>query len=241
MINIPQRSYSLEPWSIRATNWSPGRHRIDESVFSIGNASMGIRANFEETYSGPSLAGSYLAGVYYPDKTRVGWWKNGYPEYFAKILNGVNWIGVEIQIDGQVVDLNQVIIQSFERGLDLRHGVLRKKLVFALEENEFEIESALVCHMRKKELGLLDYSIRHKSGPACQVGMKSYLNFDVRNQDANYDEKFWVSKDFGSEESYSFLHSQTLKTKFDVCACMTNRFFGTPNMKTDRMAGSEHA
>ncbi|WP_262507095.1 hypothetical protein [Sphingobacterium sp. IITKGP-BTPF85] len=29
---------------------------------------MGQRANFEEDYSGKSLSGSYLAGVYYPDK-----------------------------------------------------------------------------------------------------------------------------------------------------------------------------
>ncbi len=41
-----------------------------------------------------TFQGSYIAGVYYPDKTRVGWWKNGYPEYFAKVLNAPNWIGI---------------------------------------------------------------------------------------------------------------------------------------------------
>lgn len=56
--------------------------------------------NFEEQYSGNSLQGSYMAGVYYPDKTRVGWWKNGYPEYFAKVLNSTNWIGINIDIEG---------------------------------------------------------------------------------------------------------------------------------------------
>ena len=32
---------------------------------------MGQRANFEESYSGSTFQGSYIAGVYYPDKTRV--------------------------------------------------------------------------------------------------------------------------------------------------------------------------
>ena len=41
--------------------------------------------NHEEQYSGDSLRGNYLAGIYYPDPTRVGWWKNGYPDYFAKV------------------------------------------------------------------------------------------------------------------------------------------------------------
>jgi trehalose/maltose hydrolase-like predicted phosphorylase len=31
--------------------------------------------------------------VFTIDKTKVGWWKNGYPEYFAKVLNAPNWIG----------------------------------------------------------------------------------------------------------------------------------------------------
>jgi len=70
-----------------------------ESLFSIGNGAMGQRANFEETYTGPTFQGSYIAGIYYPDKTKVGWWKNGYPEYFAKVLNAPNWIGIGIQIN----------------------------------------------------------------------------------------------------------------------------------------------
>jgi maltose phosphorylase len=36
---------------------------------------MGQRANFEESYTGKNFQGSYIAGIYYPDKTKVGWWK----------------------------------------------------------------------------------------------------------------------------------------------------------------------
>jgi maltose phosphorylase len=32
---------------------------------------MGQRANFEENYSGATFQGSYIAGIYYPDKTKV--------------------------------------------------------------------------------------------------------------------------------------------------------------------------
>jgi trehalose/maltose hydrolase-like predicted phosphorylase len=31
---------------------------------------MGQRANFEENYSGHTFQGSYIAGIYYPDKTK---------------------------------------------------------------------------------------------------------------------------------------------------------------------------
>ena len=74
-------------WSIIEEGFEKDRVKSSESLFSIGNGAMGQRANFEEFYSGDTFQGSYIAGVYYPDKTKVGWWKNGYPEYFAKVLN----------------------------------------------------------------------------------------------------------------------------------------------------------
>jgi maltose phosphorylase len=81
-----------DPWSIIEEGFDKESVKSSESLFSIGNGAMGQRANFEETYTGHTFQGSYIAGVYYPDKTRVGWWKNGYPEYFAKVLNAPNWI-----------------------------------------------------------------------------------------------------------------------------------------------------
>ena len=49
--------------------------RLAESVMSLGNGYMGMRGNFEEKYSGDMLRGTYIGGVWYPDPTRVGWWK----------------------------------------------------------------------------------------------------------------------------------------------------------------------
>ena len=89
-----------DEWNIIEKGFNPEYNRISESIFSIGNGHMGQRGNFEESYSGDSLQGSYLAGVYYPDKTIVGWWKNGYPEYFAKVVNSINWIGIKVKLDG---------------------------------------------------------------------------------------------------------------------------------------------
>jgi len=96
-------------WQIIEEGFNPDMHEAAESIFSIGNGKMGQRAMFEETYSGKTLQGSYIAGVYYPDKTRVGWWKNGYPEYFAKVLNSPNWIKMDIQLDGESMDYLKII------------------------------------------------------------------------------------------------------------------------------------
>src|SRR6056300_244259 len=95
-----------DPWKIIENFFDSEKVEAAESVFSLGNGAMGQRANFEEQYSGSTFQGSYVAGVYYPDKTKVGWWKNGYPEYFAKVLNAPNWIGIKLKINNISFDLN---------------------------------------------------------------------------------------------------------------------------------------
>ena len=86
-----------DSWSIIEEGFDKDLVKSSESIFSLGNGAMGQRANFEETYTGETFQGSYIAGVYYPDKTRVGWWKNGYPVsllefvYFVKkLINNQN-------------------------------------------------------------------------------------------------------------------------------------------------------
>ena len=115
-----------DEWRVIERGLNDEYNKISESVFSLGNGKMGQRANFEEAFSGSSLQGSYVAGVYYTDKTKVGWWKNGYPEYFAKVLNAANWIGIGIQVDGVELDLAKCDVADFERILDMNEGYLQR-------------------------------------------------------------------------------------------------------------------
>ena len=74
-----KRIMGIDPWKITSNQIEKEDRRLQESLTSIGNGYMGMRGNFSETYSGDSHQGTYIAGVWFPDKTRVGWWKNGYP------------------------------------------------------------------------------------------------------------------------------------------------------------------
>jgi maltose phosphorylase len=112
-------------WSIIEEGFDVERVKSSESLFSIG--AMGQRANFEENYTGKTFQGSYIA-IYYPDKTKVGWWKNGYPEYF-KVLNAPNWIGIDIEINGEKFDLNACSnVKNFRRELNMKEGWYHRSL-----------------------------------------------------------------------------------------------------------------
>ena len=65
----------VDEWNIIEEGFHPDNMRASESIFSLGNGRFGQRGNFEETYSSDSLQGSYVAGITFLDRTRVGWWK----------------------------------------------------------------------------------------------------------------------------------------------------------------------
>lgn len=207
-------------WQIIEEGLNPHYNRISESVFSLGNGRMGQRATFEEDYSGETHQGSYVAGVYYPDKTRVGWWKNGYPEYFAKVLNAPTWIEIKFKIGDQILDLAKCKIDSFKRVLDMKQGLLHRTFSATLPDGKkVSVDSKRFCSMADGEVGAIRYEItpQNFSGP---VTITLPIDADVVNKDSNYDEKFWEEVHKEAEPGMAIVTAQTKKTFFHVCTGM---------------------
>ena len=137
--------FEFDPWRLIETELHKDDMRLSESMTSIGNGHMGMRGNFEERYSGDSHRGTYLAGVWFPDKTRVGWWKNGYPQYFGKVINAMNIISLRVRIDREDVDLYEDDVVSFSRVLDMRAGVLTREFVIRREKGRLNNLTIGLC------------------------------------------------------------------------------------------------
>ncbi len=211
-------------WSIIEEGFDTTRVKSSESLFSIGNGAMGQRANFEEDYSGDTFQGSYIGGVYYPDKTRVGWWKNGYPEYFAKVLNAPNWIGIRIKVNGENFDLNSCSqVSNFRRELNMKEGYYKRSFNAILNSGiEIEVESTRFLSLELDELGVINYSITPLNGDT-EISFTPYLDAGITNEDTNWDDAFWETLSISENNSQAFIRSQTMKTNFNVCTFMQSK------------------
>ncbi|MTE26389.1 glycoside hydrolase family 65 protein [Winogradskyella ouciana] len=213
-------------WSILEEGFDPNNVKASESIFSIGNGAMGQRANFEEQYSGPTFQGSYIAGVYYPDKTRVGWWKNGYPEYFAKVLNAPNWIGINVFINDEALDLHICKkIENFKRELNMKEGWLSRSFIATLQ-NEVKVEVSVkrFLSLDIDELGAINYSVKPLSSDAT-ITYRPYIDSGITNEDTNWDDKFWDTLNVSHENNQAFIQAKTMKTDFYTCTFMESQVF----------------
>ena len=213
-------------WSIIEEGFNTENVKSSESLFSIGNGAMGQRANFEEQYSGPTFQGSYIAGVYYPDKTRVGWWKNGYPEYFAKVLNAPSWIGINVFVNGEALDLFTCKkVENFRRELNMKEGWLSRSFLATLQNNiEIEVKTKRFLSLDIDEVGAIQYKITPINSNA-EITFQPYLDSGITNEDSNWDDKFWDTKNVSHEKNQAFIEAKTMKTNFHTCTFMESSVF----------------
>ncbi|MBE5778651.1 MAG: glycoside hydrolase family 65 protein [Clostridiales bacterium] len=182
-------AYQIHPWKVIETEFDSSKMRFSESLTSIGNGYMGMRGNFEEDYSGDTHLGSYIGGVWFPDKTRVGWWKNGYPRYFGKAINSVRLNGIHVEINGQPLDLAKSDVLEFQRELDMEKGLFSRSFVLWTPNGKINVKAERFVSLVQKELLAISYSITPEF--EADIVLKPYLDANVRNLDSNYDETFW--------------------------------------------------
>ncbi len=208
-------------WSIIEEGFDKEQVKSSESLFSIGNGAMGQRANFEEQYSGKTFQGSYIAGVYYPDKTRVGWWKNGYPEYFAKVLNAPNWIGINIIINGEPFDLNSCKkVAHFRRELNMKEGWYKRTFVATMPNGiQLDIKVTRFLSLELDEVGAIKYELTPVDADI-SIAFMPYLDSGIKNHDTNWDDKFWNTTNVMAAGNQAFIEAHTMKTNFATCTFM---------------------
>ncbi|MDK2819510.1 MAG: glycoside hydrolase family 65 protein [Mycoplasmataceae bacterium] len=208
--------FEIDEWKLIETkiHETENDFLIGESLTSLGNGLMGSRGNFEEGYSGKTHKGVYNGGVWFPDKTKVGWWKNGYPEYFGKAINSLNFLELEIKIDNVKLDLFIQKPTSFLRELDMKNGILSRKFTTLISDIKIDVYTERFLSIHNPEMVYIKYSI--KPDKDCNIEIKSILNGDVHNLDSNHGEMFWDSVSSTKDETNTFVAIKTKPNNFGV-------------------------
>ncbi|HHW68291.1 glycoside hydrolase family 65 protein [Defluviitalea raffinosedens] len=225
-----KRIFEIDEWKVIEKSLHKEDMRLAESITSLGNGYMGMRGNFEEKYSGDMHRGTYIAGVWFPDPTRVGWWKNGYPKYFGKVINATNFIGIDVFVDGEELDLYKTEIEEYYRELDMKNGMLYRRFIANMSGKRTLFEVTRFVSIANKELCLISYEATPLNYDG-EITFVPYLDGDVFNEDSNYNEQFWLEVDQGISPKEGHLIMKTKENPFG-----TPRFTVCTSMRTEASA-----
>lgn len=135
MNKIAKTYLEKDPWQIKEIGFNKERAMVSESLFSLANEYSGIRAFFDEGYSGPRLVGTYYNGVISFGEEEPNAYK-GIAKRTHFTINSPNWVKCEFTLNGEQLDLNVSDFKNFERELDFRNGNYIRTFTWLVDDYE---------------------------------------------------------------------------------------------------------
>jgi len=124
---IDHPSFEVDPWAVRETTLDLGMLAQTESVLSLANGHIGLRANLDEGEPF-GIPGTYLNSFYELRPLPYGESGYGYPESGQTVVNVTNGKIIRLLVDDEPFDVRYGRLLTHERVLDLRAGVLRRRV-----------------------------------------------------------------------------------------------------------------
>ena len=214
-----------DEWNIIEEGFHADYQRGSESIFSLGNGRFGQRGNFEESYSSDSLQGSYLAGISFLDRTRVGWWKNGYPKYFSRIPNSPNWSGIYVRLIDEELNLAVWDVHHFSRRLDMQEGISYRDFeVTSPKGNTLRVHVEHINSMASPNLCAIKYSVTSVNYEG-RISLVPYIDGNITHETSNFNEKMWNILRLETKNEYAYLWAQTKYEDSQACFATTYQLF----------------
>jgi maltose phosphorylase len=197
MAKVADKYLGVDPWKIIETGFHADRSEVSESLFSLANEHQGIRGFFDEGYSGPTLVGVYLNGIYEERYTERMAYK-GISNRLTFMVNTVNWLYTQIEVDGETLDLAKSNFSDFRRELDFRTGELHREFVWETGSGKkLQLVFSRLLSMETKELACQQICVTplNYSG---KVTLTMGLDFSVPHR--MFNTNFWdcVRKEHGA-------------------------------------------
>ncbi|CAM5596418.1 glycoside hydrolase family 65 protein [Streptomyces aurantiogriseus] len=156
---ITDRSYAVEPWCVRETHLDLDVLAQSESVFALSNGHVGWRGNLDEGEP-HGLPGSYLNGVHELHPLPYAEAGYGYPESGQTVINVTNGKILRLLVDDEPFDLRYGRLESHERVLDLRRGVLERTCEWTSPAGStVRVRSTRLVSLTQRAIGAVAYEV----------------------------------------------------------------------------------
>ena len=180
----------LDSWRITENAFNPANNYLFETLFSVGNGTIGLRGSHEETLSHPlaqSQQGAYLNGFYESEPIHYPETAYGLAKVNEFMLNLPQVFGIALWIDGEQFDLKSGQLLNYWRDLDFRTGILSRKITWRSPKgHEIDIHSERFVSFTKAHLCALRYSIASKNYSG-KIILESTMDGRVQNLSAGDD------------------------------------------------------
>jgi alpha,alpha-trehalose phosphorylase len=244
--------FEHEEWRIAEPGYDIHQIEKYETLFALGNGNLGLRGDFEEKI--PAFhRGTYINGFFEKEPIAYGETAYGYAENHETILNLPDAKIITISVEGEEFLLDSAEIQSYERYLDLRNGVLIRSVRAMLPNRALiEVISSRLVSLERESIGAIRYEARvidTPDGRPVAVRLESRVEGMATNRDGGGDPRVGskIARNAYSitrlecNESESRLLIATKNSGLAATAQVTHAFYGPETMALSATAEASSA
>jgi maltose phosphorylase len=101
----------------------------------------------------------------------------------------LNWIGIDIEINGESLDLNTCTAVKTFVATEYEGRLVNRSLKQRFKTVQIAVNIRRFLSIVLDEVGIINYEITLNKDT--KIIYKPYIDAGVTNEDANWDEKFW--------------------------------------------------
>ncbi|AUB31916.1 glycoside hydrolase family 65 protein [Spiroplasma floricola] len=171
---------------IKKSEFIARERQVEESVFSISNGYLGMRASFEEgsISSISSIEGTYINAFYDLFDIQYAAKYTGYPDVYQRMVPIVNAQNIEIFVNNERYLFDESKVQDYKLEFDMSTGEIRRCYkVLINSENYLELSFKKLLSQKNFDLFLQNINIRTNFKVQTELKLKFPLIFKEQDTD----------------------------------------------------------
>lgn len=162
---IEHPAFMVEEWSVRETGLHLDTLAQTESIFALSNGHIGLRGNLDEGEP-HGLPGTYLNSFYELRPLPYAEGGYAYPESGQTVINVTNGKLIRLLVDDEPFDVRYGKVQDHERELDLRSGVLRRRVLWTSPAGRtVKVSSVRLVSFTQRAIAAISYEVEPLDAP----------------------------------------------------------------------------
>lgn len=186
--HLPQDHLPADEWCLREASCERSQLALMETLFATGNGYIGFRGDHEEDWDSED-PGVYVNGFHETWSIHHAENAFGFATTGQTIVNAPDGKGVALFVDDDELDVGSADLSSYDRWLDMRDGVLRRRLTWRTPTGKLvTVESERLVSLTQRHLAAVRYRVTVEQGTSDNPTTAVLLASTIKNrQDRLFD------------------------------------------------------
>lgn len=173
---LDRSRFPVDPWRLVETRPDRDDLGLTETLFSVGNGYLGLRGNPEEGREA-HVHGTFVNGFHETWRIKHAEEAFGFARQGQTIVNAPDAKLMKLYVDDEPFIVATADIESYERSLDLRSGVLTREVVWRTTAGKrVRVRSERLVSLAERHLALMRLEVEVLTGEAAITVSSQVLN-----------------------------------------------------------------